>query len=86
MNDVAPFIAAPDSELTALVLKLAGQNETYAVSYATEAGLFQEAGSAAIICGPGHIAQAHTANEWIAKSELKKCSAFLDRLGEWCEG
>jgi acetylornithine deacetylase len=86
MNDVAPFVASPDSELTALVLKLAGQNETHAVSYATEAGLFQEAGSAAIICGPGHIAQAHTANEWIAKSELENCSAFLTRLGEWCEG
>ena len=85
-NQVAPFIAEPNSELTALVLKLAGQNETFAVSYATEAGLFQEAGSASIICGPGDIAQAHTANEWIAKSELEKCSAFLSRLGVWCEG
>ena len=85
-NQVAPFVAAPQSELTALVLKLAGQNETFAVSYATEAGLFQEAGAAAIICGPGDIAQAHTANEWIAKAELDKCSAFLSRLGAWCEG
>jgi acetylornithine deacetylase len=85
-NEVAPFIASPNSELTALALKLAGQNETFAVSYATEAGLFQEAGSAAIICGPGDIAQAHTANEWIAKSELEKCSAFMTRLGTWCEG
>jgi acetylornithine deacetylase len=85
-NQVAPFIADADSELTALVLKLSGQNETFAVSYATEAGLFQTGGSAAIICGPGDIAQAHTANEWIAKSELVKCSAFLERLGTWCEG
>ena len=86
MNQVAPFNAAPDAALTALALKLAGQNETFAVSYATEAGLFQEAGSAAIICGPGDIAQAHTANEWIAKSELAKCEGFLERLGAWCEG
>ena len=85
-NQVAPFNAQPNSELTTLVLKLAGQNETFAVSYATEAGLFQEAGSSAIICGPGDIAQAHTANEWIAKAELEKCSAFLSRLGAWCEG
>jgi acetylornithine deacetylase len=84
-NAVAPFIADADSALTALVLKLSGQNETFAVSYATEAGLFQTGGSAAIICGPGDIAQAHTANEWIAKSELVKCSAFLERLGAWCE-
>jgi acetylornithine deacetylase len=85
-NSVAPFIADADSELTALVLKLSGQNQTFAVSFATEAGLFQTGGSAAIICGPGDIAQAHTANEWIAKSELVKCSAFLERLGAWCEG
>ena len=85
-NQVAPFIAAPQSELTALVLKLAGQNETFAVSYATEAGLFQEAGAPAIICGPGDIAQAHTADEWIAKAQLEKCSAFLTRLSTWCEG
>jgi acetylornithine deacetylase len=85
-NEVAPFVAEAGSELTALALKLAGQNETFAVSYATEAGLFQEAGSTAIICGPGDIAQAHTANEWVAKAELEKCSAFLSRLGVWCEG
>lgn len=85
VNRVAPFNAAPQSPLTALALKLAGQNETFAVSYATEAGFFQSGGSAAIICGPGNIAQAHTANEWIAKSELTKCSAFLERLGDWCE-
>jgi len=85
MNRVAPFTAEPHSALTALALKLAGQNQTFAVSYATEAGFFQSGGSAAIICGPGDIAQAHTANEWIAKSELVRCSSFLDRLGGWCE-
>lgn len=85
-NQVAPFVAEAGSELTALALTLAGQNETFAVSYATEAGLFQEAGSSSIICGPGDIAQAHTANEWVAKAELEKCSAFLTRLGAWCEG
>ena len=56
----------PASEAVALALKLAGQNETLAVSYATEAGLFQDAGAPSVVCGPGDIAQAHTANEWIA--------------------
>jgi acetylornithine deacetylase len=84
-NRVAPFIADKSGELAALVLTLAGQNETFAVSYATEAGLFQQGGSDAIICGPGDIAQAHTANEWIAKSELDRCMAFLGRLADRCE-
>jgi acetylornithine deacetylase len=68
----------------ALALALAGQNETFAVSYATEAGLFQDAGAASVVCGPGNIAQAHTANEWIAAAELDKCMTFMDRLADWC--
>jgi acetylornithine deacetylase len=85
VNHVPPFAALPASEAVALALKLAEQNETYAVSYATEAGLFQDAGAPAVVCGPGSIAQAHTANEWIAAAELERCMAFLSRLGDWAE-
>lgn len=84
-NNVPPFAVGAESEVVALALKLAGQNKTYAVSYATEAGLFQDAGSEAIVCGPGDIAQAHTANEWIASNEITKCMGFLKRLGDWAE-
>ena len=71
-NAVPPFGADRVSEVVALALKLTGQNETHGVSYATEAGLFQDAGSPAVVCGPGDIAQAHTADEWIAESEIAK--------------
>ena len=84
-NQVPPFAAGGQSEAVALALKLAGQNETHAVSYATEAGLFQVAGSPSVVIGPGDIAQAHTADEWIAKDQMDKCSAFLGRLGDWAE-
>ena len=84
-NDVPAFAADPESDVLSLALKLAGQNETFAVSYATEASLFERAGAPAVVCGPGDIAQAHTANEWIRIEELEKCLAFLDRVGEWAE-
>lgn len=84
-NRVPPFAADRSSEVVALALKLAQQNDTYAVSYATEAGLFQDAGAPAVVCGPGAIAQAHTADEWIAESQLERCTAFLSRLGDWAE-
>jgi acetylornithine deacetylase len=84
-NQVPPFSAGSASEAVALALNLAGQNETHAVSYATEAGLFQEAGSPAVVIGPGDIAQAHAADEWIASEQIDKCMAFLARLGEWAE-
>lgn len=84
-NNVPPFAVEPQSEIVPLAMKLAGQNATHAVSYATEAGLFQDAGCQSIVCGPGDIAEAHTANEWIAESELAKCMAFLERLAAWAE-
>jgi len=84
-NSVPAFASDPGSEAVQLALALAKQNETFGVSYATEAGLFQDAGSASVVCGPGDIAQAHTANEWIAASELSKCLDFLMRLGDWAE-
>jgi acetylornithine deacetylase len=85
VNAVPPFGAERKSEVVALALKLTGQNETYGVSYGTEAGLFQEAGAPAVVCGPGDIAQAHTADEWIAESQIAKCMDFLARLGAWAE-
>jgi acetylornithine deacetylase len=85
VNAVPPFGAERKSEVVALALKLTGQNETYGVSYGTEAGLFQEAGAPSVVCGPGDIAQAHTADEWLAESQLAKCGDFLARLGDWAE-
>jgi acetylornithine deacetylase len=84
-NHVPAYAADTKSGIVPLTLKLAGQNETLAVSYCTEAGLFQDGGAPAIICGPGDIAQAHTANEFLAVAELEKCLAFLGRLADWAE-
>lgn len=84
-NRVPAFEAGHASEAVALALKLAGRNDTRAVSYATEAGLFQAAGVPSVICGPGDIAQAHTANEWIERSQLDACMGFLTRLADWAE-
>ena len=85
INQVPPFASDPASEVVSLVMQLAGSNETHAVSYATEAGLYQDGGSPSVVCGPGDIAQAHTADEWIEKSELDRCMAFITRLADWAE-
>jgi acetylornithine deacetylase len=84
-NQVPPFAADSSSDIVALALTLAGENATSAVSYATEAGLFQGGGIPSVVCGPGDIAQAHTADEWIAISEIERCLAFLHRLADWAE-
>jgi acetylornithine deacetylase len=68
------------SPAVSLAMALAGTNETHAVAYAAEAGLFQEAGFPAVICGPGHVAQAHTANEFVEIAQLDECERFLRKL------
>lgn len=71
---------AADHPLTALTQQVSGFNSTGKVSYGTEAGFYQEADIPTIVCGPGHIAQAHQPDEWIAESELAACDRFIRRL------
>jgi acetylornithine deacetylase len=52
------------------------------VSYGTEAGLFQQMGMPAVICGPGDIAQAHRPNEFVALDQLAQCEAFMNGIIE----
>jgi acetylornithine deacetylase len=83
-NSVPGLAAEKDSPAEQLALHCSHTNSTHTVSYCTEAGLFQQAGIPAVVCGPGSIEQAHKPDEFIAVSELRKCEAFLRRLAEWC--
>ena len=77
----APGLDTPEEHaLVTLVKRLSGHNGASRVAYGTEAGLYQRAGIPAVVCGPGHIAQAHQPDEWIAEGELHACTAFLQRL------
>lgn len=64
----------------ALVRRLTGNNATGVVSYGTEAGQFQAAGYSAVVCGPGDIAQAHQADEYLELSELAAGTRFMAAL------
>ena len=80
-----PFSSGPDSEATTLALKLAGQNETFAVPYGTEASHFEAAGASTVVIGPGSIDQAHQPNEFVEVAELSKCLEFLGKVVDWAE-
>ena len=69
-----------DCPAEALARQLSGRNSSEAVSYGTEAGLFQEAGIPAVVCGPGSILQAHKPDEFIALEQIELCVAFMRRL------
>lgn len=51
-----------------------------AVDFWTEASLFSAAGLVALVYGPGHIAEAHGKDEWVALSELERAATHYRRL------
>ncbi|MBX4927279.1 acetylornithine deacetylase [Rhizobium binae] len=75
---------AADAPLARLLGELTGIEPLAAVSYGTEAGLFQRAGIDAIICGPGDIGRAHKPDEFILASELMACRAVVEALARRC--
>lgn len=70
-----------DHPLARLLAELTGATPLGAVSYGTEAGLYQQAGIPAIICGPGDIARAHRPEEYLTMAELQDACALIRRLG-----
>ena len=74
------FQAPPGDPAVALAQRLAGSAQTALVAFGTEAGLFQRAGIPTVICGPGSIAQAHQADEYVSLEQLAACERFLRGL------
>jgi len=76
----APPLEEADDHTKNTVMQLAQTNHQHKVSFATEAGLFHQAGIPAIICGPGSIEQAHKPDEFLEKTQLEMAVAMLERL------
>jgi acetylornithine deacetylase len=77
------FATDADSEIAKLCFICAGVDPSSGagkVSFGTEAALFHQVGVPTIVCGPGHIAQAHQPNEWVSLEQLAWCESFMRRL------
>lgn len=81
-NDILVPSFAPeiDSDAQQLIRRLTGANQSYQVSFGTEAGQFQNEGFSVIVCGPGSIAQAHQPNEFVTLDQLAQCEQLLHKL------
>jgi acetylornithine deacetylase len=84
-NVVAGLMEDRDSEAEQLVRQITGDNDTTYVPYGTEAGQFQAAGMAVVVCGPGSIDQAHQPNEYIEEAQIHACEAMLRKLITRCQ-
>ena len=79
---VPPLRPLEGSPAEALAISLTGANRATTVSFASEAGQFQEAGVPSVLCGPGSVEQAHQPNEFIALEQIAACETFLRKLIE----
>jgi len=77
-DDDAPAVRVCQRILGELGLPLAPA----IAAFATDAGLFDSAGLPGVVFGPGSIAQAHTAREWVAIDQVESATDFFVRLFE----
>jgi acetylornithine deacetylase len=72
---------APVHPLVALVERIADAGPATAIGYGTEGGLFARAlGVPVVVCGPGDIAVAHRADEYVSIEQLLRCHGFVTAL------
>jgi len=68
-----PLDTDPDLPLVRRLTRAAGRRGTRGVHYFTDA-------APSVVFGPGDIAQAHTAKEWLAVSQLEEAIRILERF------
>jgi len=78
--NIPPLLPTEHNIGAATLGRLTGHTERQAVSFATEAGFFQKLNTHVVICGPGSIAQAHKADEFVEKSQLIACVDLILRI------
>lgn len=62
------------------LLDLTRQKAPAGVDYFSDAGVLADGGIPSVVFGPGDIAQAHTADEWIDLGQLERAQALLGRF------
>jgi len=67
----------PRLPLVQALLASVGQNSTVGVDYFCDAAILAAGGIPSVVFGPGDIAQAHTATEWISVRQLDQAVAQL---------
>ena len=80
IGEIIGFNRVEKSEACEFISNLTGDNSREVVSFGTEAGLFQEIGISAVVCGPGSIEQAHIVDEFITLDQIKKCLILLESI------
>lgn len=79
-NNFPPLKTDLKNDIVNKSLHLLNSNSTGAVSFGTEAGVFNNIGIKTIVCGPGSINEAHKPDEFISIPQINKCRKFLEKI------
>ncbi|HEX6962422.1 MAG TPA: M20/M25/M40 family metallo-hydrolase, partial [Lacipirellula sp.] len=66
--------------LSSMAAEVGINSQTIGVPFGTNAASIAAAGIPSVVFGPGSIAQAHTADEWIAIDELQRAVSLFHRI------
>ncbi|MFM7034571.1 MAG: M20 family metallopeptidase [Planctomycetia bacterium] len=80
LSDADPDSATLADRLAEAASSRGGRPRRMAARYGTNASVFAAAGVPSVVFGPGSIAQAHTADEWIAVEEIDAAAGTLAEL------
>lgn len=75
-----PLETDPKLPLVARLLGVVGQRKPAGVRYFSDASVIAHGGTPSVVFGPGNIAQAHTAEEWISLESLERGQRLLLRF------
>lgn len=79
------LLTDPASEAAQLLATIVGREDFTTVAFGTEGGLFDAAGVATVVCGPGSMEQGHKPDEFVSLEQLERCDAMLARLAQWMQ-
>lgn len=78
-----PLLTDPQSEFAQWLAEWSGNKSFGTVAFGTEGGLFDEAGVATLVCGPGSMDQGHKPDEFVTVEQLNRCTTMLSNLRHW---
>ena len=77
------LLSDPQSDFSQWLAQWSDSQSFKTVAFGTEGGLFNEAGIATFICGPGSMDQGHKADEYIEIEQINRCMQMLENLCHW---
>jgi acetylornithine deacetylase len=79
-NNNPPMLLDTDAAIHTALCEQLGQNQSFGVSFASDAGVLSELGLQCVLFGPGSIEVAHKPNEFVPIDEFNRAGVILRQL------